>query len=181
MRRFRVSLPCLCAVPPKALVVNQRQLRCEWIGRGGDAKHRRSEINDEARGHTYPDNIIRQSHDLVSRAFRHLRKALRLSLVLEGIAGEVNSCIAKSAHIRNRSHILLIENLPERCTSALTRIFTPPMPSNSISSSLLCLQSPMRAIYVLPVSYSLYPSARTTFLSREAARRRPLSDSIQLL
>lgn len=49
----------------------------------------------------------------------------------------------------------IVRSIPDRWTSALTRIFTPPMPSRLISSSLLNLQSPIRAMYSRPVSYSL--------------------------
>lgn len=44
-----------------------------------------------------PDDIIRQSIDPIPRSLRHLRKALRLSLILERIRGEIDTA---AMHIR---------------------------------------------------------------------------------
>ena len=44
-----------------------------------------------------PDDVVRQSHDLVPGSLGHLGEALRLGLVLEGIAGEVDASRRVSA------------------------------------------------------------------------------------
>ena len=38
---------------------------------------------------THPDNVVWQAHNLVASSFGHLGEAFGLSLVFEGIAGEV--------------------------------------------------------------------------------------------
>ena len=99
---------------------------------------------------TYPNDIVWKPNDLISGPFGHFCKAFCLSLVFERIARKVNSCRGQ-----HDARFLAINIVPDRWTSALTKMLTPPTPSNSISSSLLFLQSPIRAMYVRPVSYSL--------------------------
>lgn len=42
-----------------------------------------------------PNNIIWQANDLISSAVGYGRKALRIGLVLEGVAGEIYTFIKK--------------------------------------------------------------------------------------
>ena len=46
-------------------------------------------------------------------------------------------------------------DVPDLCTSAFTRMLTPPIPSSSTSSSLFRRQSPIATRYFRPVLYSL--------------------------
>lgn len=110
-----------------------------------------------------------------------------------------NWCLGKQS-AGQRALLLYMSYSPDLCTSALTRMFTPPIPSSSTSSSLLFRQSPRVTRYFRLVLYSLYPnanisvylsclttalecmpSARTTSLSKESASLRPVSDSIHEL
>lgn len=52
-------------------------------------------------------------------------------------------------------------------------MLTPPMPSNSSSTSLLSRQSPILAMYVRWVSYCLYPRIRLSATARLVEARRP--------
>lgn len=99
-----------------------------------------------------PDDVVGESIDTVAGAFGHLREAFRLRLVLESVAWKVDAwerlaSVPLTARIGKYG--------PERCTSALTMMFTPPIPSNCISSSLLFRQSPIFAMYLRLVLYSL--------------------------
>ena len=46
-----------------------------------------------------PDDVVRKSIDTVAGSFRHQGKALGFGLVFEGIAWEIDSCIAVSQRI----------------------------------------------------------------------------------
>lgn len=84
-----------------------------------------------------PDDVIRQSVYSVACSLGHLGEAFCLGLVLEGIAWKIDTCFWGLASVRI---IPGSQVVPDRWTSALTRILTPPMPSSSISSSLFCVQ-----------------------------------------
>lgn len=102
-------------------------------------------------GVNMPDHVVGQSNDLIPGALGHLGESLGLGLVLEGVCGEVDTCNSQTLDIGLQQ----TRDIPVRCTSALTRMLTPPIPSNSTSSSLFFLQSPILTRYVRPVSYSL--------------------------
>lgn len=146
-----------------------------------------------------PDDVVGETDDLVSGAFGHFGEPFRLGLVFEGVAWEIDALYHMSVNERKTDCKKKVVSLPDRWTSAFTRMLTPPIPSSSTSSSLLFRQSPSLTRYVLPVSYSSYPvpgdqsiiferrtantipSAKIVSLSRLAASRNPLSDSIQEL
>lgn len=47
-----------------------------------------------------PDDVVRQTDNLLLGALRHLRKALSLGLVLKGVGGEVDTCRRESQLMR---------------------------------------------------------------------------------
>lgn len=93
-----------------------------------------------------PDDVVRETVDAVARALCHFGETFCLGLVLECVAGEVDACEScvlvfslKNGKERNSS-------IPDLCTSAFTRMLTPPIPSRGISTSLFSRQSPILAM-----------------------------------
>lgn len=102
-----------------------------------------------------PYHIIREAIDSITRSFGHLRKAFCFGLILKRVAGKVDAW--KQVSEIESLNLEYGSCAPALWTSALTRMLTPPIPSRGISTSLLSRQSPMRAMCLRPVSYSLYP------------------------
>ena len=101
-----------------------------------------------------PYNVIGQPHDLIACPLGHFGEPFCFCLILKRVARKVDACQYVSLGIKAPDVFFCV---PDLCTSAFTRILTPPMPSSSTSSSLLFRQSPIWTRYFLFVSYSLYP------------------------
>jgi hypothetical protein len=125
-----------------------------------------------------PDHIVRQPKDLISSPFGHLRKALGFGLVLERVAREVDAgsvdiCLDKNINAANTIQL-----------DFFIFVVSPISKLDKIFSACIILLVALRFVSIsenYPRIPSHIPSARMTSLSRLAARRLPLSDSIHEL
>lgn len=99
-------------------------------------------------GVNVPHDVIGKTIDTVAGALGHFGETLCFGLVFEGVAGEIDAFLMLVSRevVKMEVEGMIVEmcwegggkgkGIPDLCTSALTMMFTPPIPSSSISSSL---------------------------------------------